>query len=144
MNENRQIGTILFEVALLTVVVLIVEEPPIRAALAFVPALLLAQRAVNAASGGVPVGTPWSERREDDDVRDHIKRLLAHFREFYATCHRLGKGEIASDEAMRQTGHLETELNRLLDEVTNGTREGAGIPATAAETAAGGPEELAT
>ncbi len=144
MNENSQIGTILFEVALLTVVVLIVEEPPIRAALAFVPALLLAQRAVTAASGGVPVGTPRDERRGDDTVRDHVKRLLGHFREFYATCHRLGKGEISSDEAMRRTGQLETELNRLLDEVTNGTREGAGLPASAAQTAAAPPEERAT
>ena len=121
---------------------LIVEEPLIRAALAFVPALLLAQRAVIAASGGAPAGTPRGERREDDDVRDHVKRLLAHFREFYATCHRLGKGEISSDEAMRRTGHLETELNRLLDEVTNGTRAGAGLTKAAPQTAAA-PEEQA-
>ena len=144
MNEKSQTGTILFEVALLTVVVLIVDEPLIRAGLAFVPALLLAQRAVNAASGGVPVGALRGERREDDDVRDHIKRLLAHFREFYATCHLLGKGEISSPEAMRRTGHLEAELNRLLDEVTNGTREGAGLAASTAQTAAPLPEDLAT
>ena len=142
MNEKSQIGTILFEVALLTVVVLLVEEPLIRAGLAFVPALLLAQKAVNAPSGGAPAGTRGSERRVDHDVRDQIKRLLAHFREFYATCHRLGKGEISSDEAMRRTGHLEAELNRLLDEVTNGTREGAGLTKAAPQTAAA-PEEQA-
>ena len=144
MNEKSQIGTILFEVALLILAVIIVDERLLRAGLAFVPALLLAQRAANAASGGQPGWAAPGERRVDGDARDHIKRLLAHFREFYATCHLMGKGEISAPEALRRTGDLEVELNRLLDDVTNGTREKAGLPDAAPRTAAAAPEELAT
>ena len=38
MNEKPETGTVLFEVALLTVVVLLVDEWLIRGALAFIPA----------------------------------------------------------------------------------------------------------
>ena len=48
MSDKPETGTILFEVALLTIVVLLVDEWLIRGALAFIPAMLLAQRALDA------------------------------------------------------------------------------------------------
>jgi hypothetical protein len=128
MNERSVTGTILFEVALLTVIVLLVDERMIRGALAFIPALLLAQRAIGAtASAEVADWNPAKDRRMDEHVRRHITKLLDHFRDFYAMCHLVGSGGINSDEALMRANHLEKELNRLLDEVTSGAREEAGI-----------------
>ena len=55
-----QNGTILVEVALLTIIVLLVDETLVRAGMAFVPAMLLAQRALSAAgrSSTGPPGRP--------------------------------------------------------------------------------------
>ena len=60
MSDKPETGTILFEVALLTVVVLLVDEWLIRGALAFIPAMLLAQRALDA-------GKKASERTSTDE-----------------------------------------------------------------------------
>jgi hypothetical protein len=128
MNERSATGTILFEVALLTVIVILVDETLIRGALAFIPALLLAQRAMGA-RGRTELGawSPANDRRMDEHVRRHITKLLDHFRDFYAMCHLVGSGGINSDEALLRANNLEKELNRLLDEVTSGARSEAGI-----------------
>jgi hypothetical protein len=108
--------------------VLLVDETLIRGALAFIPALLLAQRAIAAnATAATPDWSPANDRRMDEHVRRHITKLLDHFRDFYAMCHLVGSGGINSDEALMRANHLEKELNRLLDEVTSGAREEAGI-----------------
>lgn len=124
-----QNGTILVEVALLTIIVILVDETLIRAGMAFVPAMLLAQRAFSAeaASAGPDVPAEYSERRVDDLARKHIGDFLSQFREFYATCHLLGSGEISSDEALERTTELERSLNRLLAQVTAATKERVGI-----------------
>ena len=119
MNEKPETGTILFEVALLTVVVLLVDEWLIRGALAFIPAMLLAKRALNAGSTKASEGsTSIYDRRTDQPVREHVTRLLEHFRQFYATCHLMGSGGITPEEALHRTHDLEKDLSRLLSEVT--------------------------
>ena len=128
MNEQSQTGTILFEVALLTIVVLLVDETLMRGALAFIPALLLAQRALQ---GSVEASEDWTstdDRRSDQTIRKHVNKLLDHFREFYTTCHLMGSGGITSEEALQRTNDLEMELNRLLDEVTHESEELADLP----------------
>ena len=119
MNEKPAMGTILFEVVLLTVVVLLVDEWLIRGALAFIPAMLLAQRALDAGSNKASEGsTSLHDRRSDAPVREHVTRLLEHFRQFYATCHLMGSGGITPEEALHRTHDLEKDLSQLLDEVT--------------------------
>lgn len=124
-----QNGTIFVEVALLTIIVLLVDEALLRAFMAFVPAMLLAQRALSAAgdSAGESVRSGQAERRVDDPVRKHIDDFLTQFREFYATCHLLGSGEISSGEALERTTQLERNLNQLLAQVTAATKARAGL-----------------
>ena len=123
-----QRGAILFEVALLTIIVVLVDETLIRAGMAFVPAMLLAQRAFSAAAGSA-VSAEHGDRRLDAPARNYIEDLLGHFREFYATCHLMGSGKLSSDEALERTNGLEKSLNRLLAEVTAATKERAGLGA---------------
>ena len=124
MNEKPETGTILFEVALLTIVVFLVDEWLIRGALAFIPAMLLAQRALEAGNTKAPEGlTSINDRRTDEPVREHVTRLLEHFRQFYATCHLMGRGGISPEEALHRTHDLEKDLSRLLDEVTKERQE---------------------
>jgi len=124
MNKKPETGTIIFEVALLTVVVLLVDEWLIRGALAFIPAMLLAQRALQAGGTKASEGlTGIFDRRTDEPVREHVTKLLEHFRQFYATCHLMGAGGITPEEALHRTHDLEKDLSRLLDEVTQEPRE---------------------
>ena len=124
MNKKPETATILFEVALLTIVVFLVDEWLIRGALAFIPAMLLAQRAIDAGNTKTPEGsTSIYDRRTDEPVRDHVERLLEHFRQFYATCHLMGRGGISPEEALHRTHDLEKDLSRLLDEVTKEPQE---------------------
>ncbi len=121
MNTKPEIGTILFEVALLTVVVFLVDEWLIRGALAFIPAMLLAQRALDttkASDGFEPVhgGQP---------VGESIDKLLSIFREFSAMCKLVGSGGITSEDAQERTQDLEKDLNRLLDEVKGVSQQAA-------------------
>ena len=124
MNEKPATGTILFEVALLTVVVLLVDEPLMRGALALIPAMLLAQRALEGGARKAAEGfTSMQDRRSDGSTREHVTRLLEHFRQFYATCHLMGAGGITPEEALHRTHDLEKDLSRLLDEVTKEPQE---------------------
>ncbi len=115
--------TVLFMLALLTFAVVLVDDRWMRAAIAFVPALLIVQRAL-AASGSANEGPKIgaAERREDSEVRGYIDKLLKHFREFYSTCHLMANGLIEPEDAERRAGQLEHELNRLLAEVTDAAR----------------------
>lgn len=116
--------TVLLLLALLTFVVVLVDDRWMRAAIAFVPAMLIVQRAL-APSGGGNEGpkTGAAERREDAEVRRYIDQLLKHFREFYSTCHLMANGLIEPENAERRAGQLEHELNRLLAEVTDAARD---------------------
>ena len=140
MDEQPALGTILFHVGLLTLIVLLVDERLMRGALAIIPVLLIAQRAMGASQ---PKETgDWTgihDRRMDEHVRKHVERLLAHFREFYAMNHLMSSGGMSSDEAKVRASDLEKDLNRLLDEVTAGPQDEEEAPheATRAATAVG-------
>lgn len=124
MDKKPETGTILFEVALLTIVVLLVDEWLIRGALAFIPAMLLAQRALDAGSTKASESLKTMfDRRSDEPVREHVTKLLEHFRKFYATCHLMGSGGITPEEALHRTHDLEKDLSRLLSEVTREPKE---------------------
>jgi hypothetical protein len=129
--ENQTRGTIFFEVALLTAVVILVEEPVIRAGLAFVPALLLAQRALSSSTSGGDGDSSGqgagAERREDGIARGHLDQFLKQFRDFYSTCHLLGAGTIDPEEALHRTSRTEAELNKLMADVLAATKQNAGV-----------------
>ena len=123
MQEGEKLTVVLL-VALIAFAVIIVDERWLRAAVAFVPALLLAQRAMHGSAvseesrgPGVP-----DERRTDEDVRGHIEELLKHFREFYTTCHLMATGALEPDAAKDMAGGIERRLNRLLADMTGAER----------------------
>ena len=132
MDQQPAMGTILFHVALLTIIVLLVDERLIRGALAIIPAMLLAQRAIGATQ--TKVTGDWTgvdDRRMDEHVRKHVEKLLAHFREFYAMHHLMSSGRMTSEEALVRAGDIEKDLNRLLDDVTAGPQKEPDIPQAA-------------
>ena len=138
MNDKPQTGTILFEVALLTIVVFLVDEWLIRGALAFIPAMLLAQRALD--SAGAKASDGLTGDPGGASIGEHIKKLQSIFREFYTTCHLMGSGGITSEEALERTSDLEKDLNRLLDEVTAPPVDVAAPAAASLEAAGTSPE----
>ena len=119
MEEGDRLTVILL-VGLIAFAVLIVDERWLRAAIAFVPALLLAQRAMRVP--GVPVNEEVLAGTEgggsDDDVRGHIEELLKLFREFYTTCHLMASGSLEPEAAREMAGGIERSLNTLLAQVT--------------------------
>lgn len=124
MDEQPALGTIFFHVGLLAVIVLLVDETLIRGGLAIIPGMLLAQRAMGAAT--VESAGEWTgihDRRMNEHVREHVEKLLGHFREFYATNHLMTSGKMTAEEALVRATDLEKDLNRLLDEVTAGPPE---------------------
>jgi hypothetical protein len=121
MMKKGDTGTIVLLLCVLAFAVVIVEEWWLRTLIAFVPALLLAQRAIiGAQQEGEKVGA--AERRADVDVRGSIDELLKHIREFYSTCHLMGTGRMDPTEALEKAGMQEKDLNRLLAEVTDMAR----------------------
>lgn len=112
--------TVVLLVILVAFAVVIVDERWLRAAVAFVPTMLLAQRALyppnNVQTQGAPVGA--ANRRADEEVRAHIDDLLKHFREFYTTCHLMAGGQLEPAEAKDLAAGIERRLNRLLAEIT--------------------------
>ena len=121
MDEKPALGTILFHVALLTIIVILVDERLIRGALAIIPAMLLAQRAIGATQAkSTDDWTGVDDRRMDVHVREHVTKLLGRFRDFYAMIHLMSSGGITSDEAMARAGELEKDLNQLLEDITVG------------------------
>ncbi len=147
MDEQPALGTILFHVALLTIIVLLVDERLIRGALAVIPAMLLAQRAIGATQAkSTPTGdwTGVHDRRMDVHVREHVTKLLGRFRDFYAMIHLMSSGGITSDEAMARAGELEKDLNQLLDDITVGPEVEAGPPQAKLASTPVGPEFTVT
>ena len=117
MNDKPEIATILVQVALvITIVVLVADDWLIRGALAFIPAMLLAQRALGSAGNKVSDGLTGGPR--DLLIREPIQKLEAILREFQPICRLMGVGGITPEEALRRTNHLEKDLTRLLDEVS--------------------------
>ena len=145
MDEKPALGTILFHVALLTIIVLLVDERLIRGALAIIPAMLLAQRAIGATQAkSTDEWTGVHDRRMDVHVREHVTKLLGRFRDFYAMIHLMSSGGITSDEAMARAGELEKDLNQLLEDITVGPDVEAGPSQGTLASAPAGPEFTVT
>ena len=118
MQEGDKLTIVLY-VFLIAFAVVIVDERWLRAAIAFVPAMLLAQRAMGMAgrqSGGGPPPEVL-ERRKDDKTREHVDVLLKEFREFYSTCHLMSVEKISVEVAKERSSAIELRLNRLLAQV---------------------------
>ncbi len=145
MDEQPALGTILFHVALLTIIVLLVDERLIRGALAIIPAMLLAQRAIGATQAKpTDDWTGVDDRRMDVHVREHVTKLLGRFRDFYAMIHLMSSGGITSDEAMARAGELEKDLNQLLEDITVGPDVEAGASQGTLASTSVGPEFTVT
>ncbi len=147
MDEKPAMGTILFHVALLTIIVLLVDERLMRGALAILPAMLLAQRAMAMGASQEKDKGEWTQmddRRMDEHVRKHIEKLLAHFREFYAMHHLMTSGRMTSEEALVRANDIEKDLNRLLVNVTAGPEAEPDRPQAAFAAAPVSPELTAT
>jgi hypothetical protein len=127
MDKSESISVFLM-VVLLAFAVVLVDDRALRTAIAVLPALMLAQKAL-AAGRATPEPKPLTgaaaERRHDEEVRDYIEQLLKHFREFYTTCHLMGSRVLTPEAAEERTANLERDLNRLLAQVTDAARSKA-------------------
>lgn len=121
MNKNDSFA-VYFMVVLLAFAVVLVDERWLRTAVAVLPALVLAQRALGMSDGTKPAQVPEDDRRHDEEIRAYIDRLLKHFREFYATCHLVGARVLTTEAAEERANNLEKELNKLLAEITEAAR----------------------
>ncbi len=117
---KQDTGSVLILMFVLAFAVVVIDERFLRTAVAFVPGLLLMQRAM---SGGgsdehsTPVGA--ANRRFDGSMRGSVEELLRYIREFYLTCHMWGTGKIDGEEAAEKASEMETKLNQLLAQVTD-------------------------
>ena len=121
MDRNETLSVFLM-VILLAFAVVLVDERLLRTAIAVLPALMLAQKALGASRTVEPVKEPavltGQERRRDEEVRGYIEQLLKYFREFYTTCHLMGASALTVEAAEERTANLERDLNQLLAKVT--------------------------
>ena len=120
--EKNDSFAVIFMVVLLAFAVVLVDERWLRTAVAVLPALVLAQRALGMSDGTKAAKVPEDERRRDEEIRTYIDRLLKHFREFYATCHLVGAHVLTTEAAEERANNLEKELNKLLAEITEAAR----------------------
>jgi len=137
MDKNETLSVFLM-VTLLAFAVVLVDERLLRTAIAVLPALMLAQKALGmqrkteaeaaaaAAAEKPPVAT-GQERRQDELVRGYIEELLKYFREFYTMCHLMGS-VLTVEAAEERANNLERDLNQLLAKVTE-TARGRGVRA---------------
>jgi hypothetical protein len=117
------VASIVLLILVLSFAVVIVDERWLRVAIAFVPALLLAQQGIRAADRGEEESASgWADRRTDPQMRDSVDELLRHIREFYLTCHMMGTGKLSPDDAVEKAAQQELQLNRLLARVTDGAK----------------------
>ena len=128
MNEQPPITTIVLQVILLTTIVFLVDPPAMRAALATIPVILLAQRSIRPVQ--VVEIVKWSSGdnpRIGAHLREHSSKLLGFFKDFYALCHFVGVGQIDSETALLRANKLEKRLAALLDELDRGPGEEADV-----------------
>lgn len=119
--DKNEVFPVFLMVLLLAFAVILVDERWLRAGIAVLPALTLAQRALKG-SAEAARPTEEAERRLDEETRTHTEQLLKHFREFYATCHLMGVGVLTPQAAEERATHLERDLNRLLALMTESAR----------------------
>lgn len=124
MDKNETLSVFLM-VVLLAFAVVLVEERWLRVAVAVLPALMLAQRALAMGRPAVtydPAPPAAGDRRQDEEVRQHVEQLLKHFREFYATCHLMSVKALTVEAAEERANTIEKDLNRLLARITETAR----------------------
>lgn len=125
--KKTDVASIVLLIVILSFAVVIVDERWLRVAIAFVPALLLAQQGLRAQGGQEEDSvTGWEERRANLEMRASVDELLRHIREFYLTCHMMGTGKMSPDDAVEKAAQQELQLNRLLARVTDRAKSGAG------------------
>jgi hypothetical protein len=140
--EKSETLSVALMVLLLAFAVVIVDHRWLRVAIAVLPALMLAQRALASSSTpDEPAEEDAPERREDAEVRGYVDELLKHFREFYTTCHLMGVGVLTPQAAEERATTLERELNRLLATITRVARARTEGAAGASERSAGAPAD---
>jgi len=128
MDRNESLSVFLM-VVLLAFAVVLVDERVLRTAIAVLPALMLAQKALGVGGAPAAPAAPATtaangDRRKDEEVRGHIEQLLKHFREFYTTVHLMSSKAISTEAAEERAANLERELNRLLAKITETARPG--------------------
>ncbi len=126
--QKGDVASIILLIGVLAFAVVIIDERWLRVAVAFLPTLLLVQRAMNAGRGEQQVAAPTgvADRRLDEETRGAVDELLRHIREFYLTCHLTGTGKMSPDEALENAAKQEKQLNRLLARVTDTARSRTG------------------
>ena len=121
--KKADLASIVLLILVLFFAVVIVDERWLRVAIAFVPALLLAQQGVRASSvAEEDLASRWADRRVDLEMRRSVAELLRHIREFYLTCHMMGTGKLSPDDAVERVAQQELQLNQLLARVTDGAK----------------------
>jgi hypothetical protein len=123
--QKSDVASVVLLIFVLSFAVVIVDERWLRVAIAFVPAMLLAQQALRKSDKQSPDEDP-PDRRSDQLVRSAVDELLRHIREFYLTCHMMGTGKLSPDDAVEKAAQQELELNRLLARVTDGVKVRSG------------------
>lgn len=124
--KKADVASIVLLIFVLSFAVVIVDERWLRVAIAFVPAMLLAQQGLRAANQEEEKpASGWADRRTDPAMRDSVDELLRHIREFYLTCHMMGTGKLSPDDAVEKAAQQELQLNRLLARVTDGAKSRA-------------------
>jgi hypothetical protein len=115
MEQKNDKPTVLFMLAVMTFAVVLVDDRWVRAGLALLPTLLLAQRALLGAGVGAK-GPPKGvgERRSDVDVRGQVEELLKLIREFYTMCHVVADGRLEPTRAKARAQVVESQLNEMM------------------------------
>jgi len=121
--KKADLASVALLILVLSFAVVIVDERWLRVAIAFVPALLLAQQGLRASQEKEDdTVSGWADRRTDADMRGSVDELLRHIREFYLTCHMMGTGKLSPDDAVEKAAQQELKLNQLLARVTDGAK----------------------
>jgi hypothetical protein len=125
--KKADLASVVLLILVLSFAVVIVDERWLRVAIAFVPALLLAQQGLRASRDKEDdTVSGWADRRTDSDMRGSVDELLRHIREFYLTCHMMGTGKLSPDDAVEKAAQQELKLNQLLARVTDGAKARSG------------------
>jgi len=121
--KKADLASVVLLILVLSFAVVLVDERWLRVAIAFVPALLLAQQGLRASQEKEDdTVSGWADRRTDSEMRGSVDELLRHIREFYLTCHMMGTGKLSPDDAVEKAAQQELKLNQLLARVTDGAK----------------------
>jgi hypothetical protein len=121
--QKADVASVVLLIFILSFAVVVVDERWLRVAIAFVPAMLLAQHALGKSGASREASDEkWAERRSDPEMRGSVDELLRHIREFYLTCHMMGTKKISPDDAVERAAQQELQLNQLLARVTDGAK----------------------